>query len=249
MSRPTKDTKNPDATAAGKVYESSAIPVRHGPAPSAALPKNGQQAGRRRRRSVGKAIMLGFLILVGFAGTAVGYSLLQPTIHGARAELILTPRPELSDTSLDREMVTQTMVMQSDLVLAPVAAQAGIPLNRLRSRVSAEIIGRSNILRLTVGDRDRARAVHLTQLISTEYLRISTAPAGAATVPPAAAVDRTRPVTPSVLTAAAPLAGPLQPQPLRALAAGTLLGLLAAAAAVSLMMRSRFAAQPSPRWE
>jgi uncharacterized protein involved in exopolysaccharide biosynthesis len=141
-------------------------------------------------------------------------------------------------------MVTQTMIIKSNSVLGPVATKAGMPLNRLRDGVSAEIVGRSNVLRLTVGDHDRARAVVLVQLISTEYLRTSDASASADTASPTG--DRTHPITPSVLTAASPLGHPLQPQPLRALAAGALLGLLAAAAVVTVMMRSR---PPSPHWE
>jgi uncharacterized protein involved in exopolysaccharide biosynthesis len=194
-----------------------------------------------------KAIVLTFLIVVVFAGASVGYSLLQPIVHGAQAEFILTPRPELSDTSVDRTMVTQTMIIQSNSVLGPVARQADMPLNRLRDGVSAEIVGRSNVLRLTVGDRDQAQAVRLAQMISTEYLRTSGASASAVTAPPTG--DRTRPITPSVLTAASPLDHPLQPQPLRALAAGVLLGLLAAAAAVTVMVRRRIPTRPSPHWE
>jgi uncharacterized protein involved in exopolysaccharide biosynthesis len=191
--------------------------------------------------------VLAFLIVVGFAGASVGYSLLQPTVRGAQVEFILTPRPDLSDTSVDRAMVTQTMIIKSNSVLGPVATQADMPLNRLRDGASAEIVGRSNVLRLTVGDRDQAQAVRLAQLISTEYLRTSGGSANAVAAPPTG--SPTRPITPSVLTAASPLDHPLQPQPLRALAAGILVGLLAAAAAVTVMVRRRIPTRPSPHRE
>jgi hypothetical protein len=261
MSRATEDSnrfKNPDATDPGKVYGRSSIPNRNGPVPAPvhageAPPdephpgEDGQHSGRRPRRMGWKAFALTFLMVVGFAGASVGYSLLQPTVHGAQAEFILTPRPELSDTSVDRAMVTQTMIIESDSVLGPVATKAGIRLNGLRVGVSAAIVGRSNVLRLTVGDRDQAEAVRLVELISAEYLRASGASASATTASPTG--DRTRPITPSVLTAPSPLDRPLQPQPLRALAAGILLGLLAAAAAVTVMVRPRSPTRPSPHRE
>jgi hypothetical protein len=181
--------------------------------------------------------VLAFLIVVGFAGASVGYSLRQPTVHGAQAELILTPRPDLSDTAADRMMVTQTTIIQSDSVLGPAATKAATSLGRLRGSVSAEIVGRSNVLRLTVGDRDQARTVRLIQLITTEYLRVANASANVDVAPSTS--DHPAPLALSVLTAPSQLDRPLQPQPLRALAAGTLVGLLAAAVAVTIMVRRR----------
>jgi hypothetical protein len=61
--------------------------------------------------------------------------------------------------------------------------------------------------------------------------------------------DRGPAITPSVLTIATPLEDPLQPQPLRALAAGLILGLLAGAVVVTLMVQPRFFSRPSPYWD
>jgi len=203
--------------------------------------------GGRRRRRVWLATALAGLVVAVFAGAALGYSLLQPKIYGAQAEFILTARPELSDAAVDRAMVTQAMVVTSDPVLGPVAAQVGMSLSDLRGEVSADIVGRSDILRLTVGDRDQARAVRLVALITAEYLRTpARAPAPAAG---AADADRTPLIVPTTLSDASPLAAPLQPRPARALLAGIILGLLAAAAAVLVVLRPRVLTLPAPRWE
>jgi capsular polysaccharide biosynthesis protein len=230
---------------------SLASPVYHAPPPSAAPrydspdsdPSGPVRDERPRggRRRIGKIVALAAAVIAVFAGGAVGYSLLQPTVYGAQAEFILTPRPELSDAAVDRVMLTQTMVMTSDPVLRPVATQARISLPRLRKAVTAEIVGRSNVLRLTVGDRSRARAVTLVQLITRQYIVT-------ATVPPIAE-DRTPTITSTLLSSASPVSSPLQPRPLRALAAGVLLGVLVAAAAVVALLRPRFLTRPSRHLE
>ena len=201
-------------------------------------------AGRSRRR-VWLATALAGLVVAVFAGAAVGYSLLQPKVYGAQAEFILTARPELSDAAVDRAMVTQAMIVTSDPVLGPVAAQVGISLPDLRGEISADIVGRSDVLRLTVGDRDQARAVRLVQLITDEYLRTSTRAPTTGT----GTDDRAPLIMPTMLSAASPLQSPLQPRPMRALAAGLILGLLVATAAVVLVLRPRMFTLPAPRWE
>ena len=212
----------------------------------------------RRYRRIWVAAVLGVLTFALFCVTAVWYSLLQPTVYGAQADILLTARPELSDAAVDRAMITQTMVVTSDPVLGPVASQAGVPLSRLRDEVSVDIVGRSSILRITVGDRDQTRAVQLVQLITAAYLRAPGAaptpavplptPAGS-TAPPPSAADVGAPIVPTVLVPATPLDQPLQPRPLRALAAGAILGLLVAAGVVTLVLRPRIVRRPAPHWE
>jgi uncharacterized protein involved in exopolysaccharide biosynthesis len=200
-------------------------------------------ARARRRLRVVHVVALAAAIVAVFAGAAVGYSELRPTVYGAQADIILTPRPELSDAAADRAMVTQTMIVTSDPVLRPVVERTGVPLDRLRDAVGVEIVGRSNVMRITAGDRSRTRAVTLVQQVTEEYLRV------AADTPGPAGESRTPAITPALLSSAAPLAHPLQPQPLRALAAGILLGLLVAAAAVVVLVRPRSLTRPLPHWE
>jgi capsular polysaccharide biosynthesis protein len=126
-------------------------------------------------------------------------------------------------------MLTQTLVVDSPSVLQPVATRTAIPLDRLQRSVSATIVGRSNILRISVADRDRDRAVTVAQLVVAEYVRVAAGFGGADTAP----------LRMSVLTPARQLDHLVQPQPWRALASGTLVGLLAGALVVAVLRRPR----------
>jgi hypothetical protein len=166
-------------------------------------------------------------------------------LYGASAEFIVTPRPELSDAAVERALLTQVMVMTSDPVLRPVAGRAGMPLPRLRAAISAEIVGRTNVLHLQVADPDQARATRLVVLITDEYLRRVAPPAPAAD----ADGEQEPPATRSaVLSAAGPLDAPVQPRPLQALAGGLLIGLLVAALTLAVLIGPRRSARPMPRW-
>ncbi len=139
---------------------------------------------RRRMRPVMLAVM-SVLIVAMFAGAALGYSQLQPTVYGAETDVLLTIRPDISDAAADRAMVTQTMVVQSPSVLQVVASRTGVPLAELQDAVSAAMISRSNILRITVADRDPARAVRIAEAVAGEYLRLAPPPTAARPAAPA----------------------------------------------------------------
>jgi capsular polysaccharide biosynthesis protein len=101
------------------------------------------------------------------------------------------------------------------------------------------MVGRSNILRITVADRDRASALAAAELIAAAYSREAVR-AGTDSDPPL--------IRSTVLTPARSLDQPLQPRPLRALAAGTLLGLLTAAAVVAMLWKPWRVLRPAPYW-
>jgi len=252
---------------------SLAVPAHDIPSPSAAAPTyerpppNGlprpdrghTDDNRRPRRRVMTAAVVAVVVIALFGAAAVAYSQMQPIVYGAQTEILLSPRAELSDAAVDRAMVTQTMIAQSDPVLQPVASQVGIPLSQLREEVSADIVGRSNVLRLTVGDRTRNRAMTLAQLITTEYLRVATESAsqdrpgsvtgtGTTRGPVSATGDNPPPLTSAVLSPPSPLDQPLSPKPLRALAAGVLLGLIVAGGVVVVLLRPRVLPPPSAHW-
>jgi len=199
-----------------------------------------------RRRSAPRLVAMVLVIVAVFGGAAVGYSFLRPTVYGAQVDFVITARPELSDAAVDRAMLTQTMIVTSDSVLEPVAAQSGMSVTRLRREVSAEILNRSNVLRITVADRQRASAVTVAQLVSSTYVARS---ASISAVAPRTSSDLTPQTQVIVLTPATALDKPLQPRPLRALAAGVLLGLLVAAGVIIVLLRPRFLARPSAHWE
>jgi capsular polysaccharide biosynthesis protein len=194
---------------------------------------------RLRRTGVLVTVMIAFAVVLTFAGAALGYSLTRPKVYGAEAEIVLTPRPELSDTAVDRVMLTQTMVVKSPSVLQPVAVRAQIPLRRLQKAVTVEMVGRSNVLRITVADRDRDRAVRLVDRIVVEYSQVA----------PTARNGNSAPVQLTVLSQARPLDRLLEPQPARALAGGALLGVFAAALVVFLLRRPGGRIRMSPYWK
>jgi capsular polysaccharide biosynthesis protein len=185
-------------------------------------------------------VIVALSVLASFAGAALAYSLfLQPKVYGGQAEFLLTASPELSDAAADRAILTQVEIVTSPTVLQPVAGQTGARLQRLEDAVSADMVGRTNILHITVADRDPGRAVRLTQLVASQY--------GRASAQPVARAERPQ-LTVTPLTAARQSDGLLQPQPLRALAAGALLGLLAAAVAVVALWRPWRLTRPDPLW-
>ncbi len=196
--------------------------------------------GRPRPR-VGRLVAVALAVDVVCAAASVGYSMLQPRVYGAQVDFLVTPRPDISDAAVDRAMMTQVMIVTSDPVLQPVAGRFDMSTRALRDNVTAEMVGRSNILRVTVGDQDRTRAVELARLITTEYLNGTTAVPGVPRGP-----EEQPPTRSTVLSTASSLPSPLQPRPTRALAAGVLIGLLAAAVAVVVLMRPRWLSRPMP---
>lgn len=194
----------------------------------------------RRGRLTGLAttVLIALAVIATFAGAALGYSLTRPKVYGAEAEIVLTPRPELSDAAVDRAMLTHVMVAQGTSVLQPVAARTGIPVRRLQEAVSVEILGRSNILLIRVADRDRTRALTLADLVVAEYAQVA----------PTVRHGDVAPVQLTLLAQPRPLDRLLEPQPARALAAGTLLGVVAAVVVVFLLRRPRGAIRTPPYW-
>jgi capsular polysaccharide biosynthesis protein len=186
------------------------------------------------------AVALGIIWLC-MAG-ALAYSWTQPRVYGATADILLVARPELSDAAVDRALQTQEMVIVSPVVLQPVATDTRIPLAQLQRDVSAGIVGRSNVLRLSVRDRDPRRAVTVARLVTGEYI---TTPSGAATQ---SANDAPPPTRSTLLSAARPLDHAVQPQPLRAVAAAAIVGLLVAVVVLTVLVRPRVLARPAAYW-
>jgi capsular polysaccharide biosynthesis protein len=186
-------------------------------------------------------VLVALAIVLLSVGSAYVYGVrLQPELYGAEATFNLTPRFELSDTAVDRETETQLIVVTSSQVLQPVAALSGVPLSTLEREVSSDMAGRSNVLVITVADPDRRRATTLADLVARQYARVSPALTGTSAA--------TRPVEVTPLTAATAIDEPLQPRPLRTVAAGLLVGTLAALLVVVLLRRPWRAGRQQPYW-
>ena len=124
--------------------------------------------GRSRRRAF---VIPLFLVGVVIVSSAVSYflSLRQQPVYGAETEILFDPGPELSDAAADRAIVTQETVLHSAAVLEPVSREMGVPLADLRRAVETDVVGSSNIIRLTVMHPSPATARRLAELITTRY--------------------------------------------------------------------------------
>lgn len=185
------------------------------------------EAAQTRRRHW--LALLAVLVVVVFAAAAGGWSLTRPTVAGARVDFILEPGPDLSDAAVEREIATQLLIAHSPSVLEPVATSVDRPLAAVTDAVSVGMVGGSNVLRITVADLDKTTAVSLATTVAREYQRaIGRIPAVG---------DQPRPMQVIVLTPAELMSEPLAPRPLRALAAGGLVGLFVAAGLLLLLAR------------
>jgi uncharacterized protein involved in exopolysaccharide biosynthesis len=93
----------------------------------------------------------------------------RPAVYGAQADILVNPGGNLSDAATDRALVTQEVILSSRAVLDPVAAATGITARRLEQALSTEVVNQSNVVRITVADRDQRTAQRLAQLITEEY--------------------------------------------------------------------------------
>jgi uncharacterized protein involved in exopolysaccharide biosynthesis len=95
----------------------------------------------------------------------------QPRVYGAQVDLVLDTAASPSDVATDRALVTQEVILRSRAVLEPVARASRIPVQRLEEALSVEAVDQSNVVRVTVADRDADRASRLAQRIGEEYER------------------------------------------------------------------------------
>lgn len=182
------------------------------------------------RFQLGLIALLSALVLLGCALIPAAVSALLPRTYGGQVEFLLAPRPELSDTAVERALLTEEVILTSPSVLGPVAAQAGLSLESLQSKVTTDLVARSNVLRVTVADRDRERAVSLVGGIQRQYAatQLSTATPTSAGGPA---------ITYTVLTPPRLLDKPLAPRPLQVLAAGALVGIGVTAVLAVILLR------------
>lgn len=193
----------------------------------------------RPRLRTAWVVAVAVLVVVVCAGATLAFGLSRPRVYGARVDILLQPRADVSDSAVERAMLTQEVILRSSAVLDPVARAAGTSVDALRDATEVEVVGRSNVLRVTVGNRRRAAAVRLTQAVADQYRRV------AGSVRPPAAGAPTLELT--ALTGAEALDRPLQPKPVQALAAGVLVGLALAAGVTVALVRPRIATG-YPRW-
>lgn len=111
-------------------------------------------------------------LLIFAAGTGAGYGLsaIQDPVYGAEAD-ILYRVADGSGARAERDLATQQVVLQGRAVLQPVADEAQMPVEDLQELLSVEVVGQSDVLRITMEHRDPALAVQLARDISDHYVR------------------------------------------------------------------------------
>jgi capsular polysaccharide biosynthesis protein len=187
-------------------------------------------ATRRARAIPSRSLPLELLLLgtVIVAVTTVGayfVSAQGTKVYGARAEFLIHNDRFASDSAINRQIQTQSVLILSRAVLGQVATDLGMEINHLEKIATAEIIGESQVLRLLVADPDPNTASEIANAIAGEYL------ATASDLTRSLGDQRSQPEV-DLVTEPYVLETPLQPDPMQGAAAGAMGGLVIAGGVV-----------------
>ena len=220
-------------TRPGAVDHPPAVPPERSPVPVSGTPPvprppvvaSSHRAGR------GRNVLLGLLLIALLAvpaGIAGAVSTTQPTRYAAEVELLHEPEDATTAESVDREMATHSVLMQRRPLVEESAAVAGRSAEALADDLSVEIVDGSSVLRVRVVDVDPDRARTALGDLVDRYL------ASADRLAAGSDIGRLRVLAPPTV-----LDEPVGPQPLRAAAAGLLVGLLLVVALLGLLRLRR----------
>ena len=184
-----------------------------------------------RRGSVWAAVALWALVALLFLAPAAGalaWSVRQPATYAAEVELLHSPSDASTVDLVDRQLATHEVLLLDRALLDDAADDVGRDPEVLRDNVTAEIVEGSSVLRLVVVDTDPQRAVDAAGFISSEYASST------------GALDASSAIgTVEVLAEPDLLDDPVGPQPIRAVAAGALVGLVLGVALLALLRLRR----------
>jgi uncharacterized protein involved in exopolysaccharide biosynthesis len=143
-----------------------------------------------RRPSLVALAVLAVVALSASVVAALVFLLVTPRVYAAETYLIFEPSNELSVIGAERDLTTQELVLRNRSVLQPVADATGMPVEDLEKRVSVDNPSGSNILRVTVTDRDGGKAKAIAELITAEYQKNALQPSAGDGEPDAAELRR-----------------------------------------------------------
>lgn len=132
-------------------------------APQAPAPSRSTSPAVRR-------LGLGLLIVMVATFSAYLTSAGQRPMYGAEAKILVDTGGSDAE-SIDPVLATQQVIIRSDGVLAPVAAQFGMKLRDLRKTIVVSAIGESEILRVSAVDAERSKARRMVQAVADNYIR------------------------------------------------------------------------------
>jgi capsular polysaccharide biosynthesis protein len=153
-------------------------------------------------------------------------------VYGARAEFLVQNDRFASDSAINRQIQTQSVLILSRAVLDQVATNLGIETTDLEKIATAEIIGESQVLRLLVADPDPDTAREIASAIAGEYLET------ASDLTRSLGGERSAPEV-DLVTGPYGLEEPLQPDPMQGAAAGALGGLVIAGGVIFVVTQRR----------
>jgi uncharacterized protein involved in exopolysaccharide biosynthesis len=134
----------------------------------------------RRSWGIGTVAAIAGGVIVVCTLAAMPIVLSQPRVYGAQADLVFSSGGDVSDAAADRALVTGEVILRSRAVLEPVADATRIPVATLEEALSVEVVNQSNVVRITVADRDPDTARRLAQLIADQYQRQTSSTGSAA---------------------------------------------------------------------
>jgi capsular polysaccharide biosynthesis protein len=193
---------------------------------------------RRARAITSRSLPLELLLLavVIVAVTTLGayfVSAQGTKVYGAQVDFLIQNDRFASDSAINRQIQTQSVLILSRVVLEPVATDLGMQTTDLEEIAAAEVVGESQILRLLVANPDPDTATDIARAITGEYL--------AQANDLAASVEGQRSAAPQVNLVAGPyvLDDLLEPDPIQGAAAGAMGGLVIAGGVIFIVTQRR----------
>lgn len=173
----------------------------------------------RPRPSLG---LLALLILPALACAAAAYggAMLLDKVYAARTEILF--HLTRSGDHAERFLATQAVVAQSRTVVEPVAAELGVPTERIEKDLSVGFPRGSAVMRIEFSAHSQTAALDVIKLVTQRYLQ--------ALRP----IEVAEGASHQILVPPFLLDEPVWPRPLQAAALGGLIGLALSAALVAL---------------
>ena len=197
-------------------------------APDQRLPRpHGSGSGTSGRNAPLTRILLGLLLVALLVLPTVGaavWSAAQPSTYAAEVDLLHAPSDTSATDTIDRQLATHRALLLRRDGLDDAAEAVERDADELADNIGVEIVEGSSLLRIRVVDEDRGRAQQTAEIVAGQHVRVVDRLA------PASNIGRVESVAPS--TGRVDQVGP---QPLRAAAAGALLGLVLLLAFVALL--------------
>ena len=193
------------------------------PAAEAALSRPAAAVAPPRRLTAGfLALLIAPALLC--AAAAFGGALLLDKVYAARTEILFYLTR--SGDHAERFLATQAVVAQSRTILGPVAAELGVPTERIEQDLSVGFPKGSSVMRLEFAAHSQTAALDVVKLVTQRYLN--------ALRPIEAAEGASH----QVLVPPFLLDEPVWPRPMQAIALGGLVGLAISAAFLAMRRQS-----------